>query len=883
VSVSSGDSFSLTRLLQEDLLARLEARLAAAPDAVELQIERAHVLAELGRSAEAAQACAAALRIRPPRYPLTSRAYSVLPFRGDTLPITVLLLVAPEWGNAPFRRHLDDRTFLTLQVIADFHDPALPLPPHQLLINAISDADSCRASLEAATRIVAQSSAPCVNLPAHVLASTREGNARRLAKIPGVRTPSTASLPRDFFTAPDPAEALRARGFSFPLLVRAPGFHTGRHFLRIESAQELPGALAALPGERLLVIELLDARGADGLVRKFRVMSVGGRFLPAHAAVAKDWKVHFFTSSAPEHADARAEDRAFLENMERVLGPRVMEALHGIQRELQLDYFGLDFSLDANDNVLLFEANATMNVPAPDADEMWAYRRAPVQRIADAVRALFFAKAFALPDVSSAVAPVHLLREFTAGRLEAAVARAPERLDFALERARLLIEMERFEEAKEIYLAILARDPAQFVALNNLGTLLRAMGYHQAALKVHREVVKLIPDDLKARVNLANSLRECAELDEARTHYEFVLARAPDHAEAHRGLAYVLMYLREKESAWVHRKKAQQGRPDPAPVWRGKEGTPRVLVFTSPCGGNSPITRLLDKTNFQTAYIVPDFYDPAVPLPAHDLVVNAVGDADQCGTSLEALGPLLASVAKPVLNSPARVQTTGRAGNARLLGQLEDVVTARMVTLPREELTASGGIERLEREGLAFPLLLRSPGFHEGSHFLRVDQPGDLAATAARLPGRELLAIEYLDARNDDGKIRKFRAMMIDGRLYPLHKAISREWMIHYYSAEMASSPEHRAEDAAYLEDMAGVLGPRAMAALGRIHDALGLEYAGADFSLGRNGEVLLFEANATMAVPMPEKAEIWDFRRPAVRRIQEAVRAMVRARARAG
>ena len=145
------------------------------------------------------------------------------------------------------------------------------------------------------------------------------------------------------------------------------------------------------------------------------------------------------------------------------------------------------------------------------------------------------------------------------------------------------------------------------------------------------------------------------------------------------------------------------------------------------------------------------------------------------------------------------------------------------------------------------------------------------------------MAIEYLDARDDDGKIRKFRAMMIDGKLYPLHKAISRGWMIHYYSAEMAHSVEHRAEDAAYLEDMPGVLGPRAMQALERIRAALGLDYAGADFSLSRNGDVLLFEANATMSVPTPEKGAQWGFRRPAVARIQAAVREMILSRAKAG
>ena len=595
--------------------------------------------------------------------------------------------------------------------------------------------------------------------------------------------------------------------------------------------------------------------------------------------MARDWKAHFFSSAAPDHAEPRAEDRKFLENMDRVLGPRPMDALHNISKTLDLDYAGIDFSIAADGNLLLFEANATMNVPPPDGAEIWAYRRAPTQRIADAIRTLFFTKAFA-GKASTTGSPTQILREFTLRRIEAHLARDPTRIDLDIERARLLIEMERFEEAKDIYLAILARDPRQFVALNNLGTLLRAMSYHQAALKVHREVAAMIPGDIKARVNLANSLRECSELDEARSHYESALRLAPDHVDAHKGLAYVLMYLGENEAAREHWKKALGNKPASIPVPYGKEGAPRILVFSSPCGGNSPITRLLDQKLFQTCYVAPDFHDLAVPLPPHDLVVNAVGDADQCGSSLQALAPLLAQTSKTVINRPERVQATGRADNARLLGKLEGVVTAKIVSLSRESLAGRDGVSLLEEQGFAFPLLLRSPGFHEGSHFLRVEKADELAGIAARLPGRNLMAIEYLDARDDDGKIRKFRAMMIGGKIYPLHKAISRGWMIHYYSAEMAQSPEHRAEDAAYLEDMPAVLGPRAMQALERIRAALGLDYAGADFSLGRDGKVLLFEANATMSVPTPEKGEKWDFRRPAVQRIQDAVHEMILARA---
>ena len=161
---------------------------------------------------------------------------------------------------------------------------------------------------------------------------------------------------------------------------------------------------------------------------------------------------------------------------------------------------------------------------------------------------------------------------------------------------------------------------------------------------------------------------------------------------------------------------------------------------------------------------------------------------------------------------------------------------------------------------------------------MKVDSPDELTAALASLPGDELFVIEYLDARASDGKSRKYRVMMIDGKLYPLHAAVSHHWKIHYFSAEMADHPQHRAEDEAFLADMAGVLGPRAMAALEAVRDALGLDYAGADFSLSPQGELILFEANATMVINPPDPDPRWDYRRPYVQTVLDAIQRLLRA-----
>jgi hypothetical protein len=124
-----------------------------------------------------------------------------------------------------------------------------------------------------------------------------------------------------------------------------------------------------------LAIEYLDARGLDGMARKYRVMFIDGALYPLHLAISPDWKVHYFTAAMAAEPAHRAEEQRFLDDMRAVLGPIAMAALGQIQATLGLDYAGVDFGLAQNGSLLLFEANATMVINPPDADPMWDYRR----------------------------------------------------------------------------------------------------------------------------------------------------------------------------------------------------------------------------------------------------------------------------------------------------------------------------------------------------------------------------------------------------------------------------------------------------------------------------------------------------------------------------
>ena len=307
------------------------------------------------------------------------------------LGLSLLLLVSSVGGNIPTRHLLDDRVFQTHVILPEFYDRSTPLPPHQIVFNAIGDADLAAPALAAAQSLVALSGAPVINLPSAVMATGRADHAR-LAHLPGVVTPLTINLPRDLLVSSEGPAAVARHGFRFPLLVRTPGFHTGRHFSKVDSAPALAGAVEQLPGQEITVIEFLDARGADGKVRKYRAMMIDGKIYPLHVAISSQWKIHYFTAEMAERADHRAEDAEFLENMPGVVGERAMEGLARIQSTLALDYAGIDFGLSGIGDVLLFEANATMVVNPPEADERWAYRRPAVERIFSAVRRMLTAR-----------------------------------------------------------------------------------------------------------------------------------------------------------------------------------------------------------------------------------------------------------------------------------------------------------------------------------------------------------------------------------------------------------------------------------------------------------------------------------------------------------
>jgi len=149
-------------------------------------------------------------------------------------------------------------------------------------------------------------------------------------------------------------------------------------------------------------------------------------------------------------------------------------------------------------------------------------------------------------------------------------------------------------------------------------------------------------------------------------------------------------------------------------------------------------------------------------------------------------------------------------------------------------------------------------------------------ARLARPQTQPAYITRYHHYRSADGFYRKYRMVFVGGEAFPYHLAIAPDWLVHHRSAGMETDPARRSEEMAFLRDPRRALGDRAFAAVEGVGEAMGLDYAGLDFSLTADGRVLVFEANAAMCVHTEPEDGVFAAKNAYVTPILEAFRRML-------
>jgi len=357
--------------------------------------------------------------------------------------------------------------------------------------------------------------------------------------------------------------------------------------------------------------------------------------------------------------------------------------------------------------------------------------------------------------------------------------------------------------------------------------------------------------------------------------------RDPGDAHALMDLATVLQLIGNRELAMATQSQALQMQQLYRLPAAGGETALRLLAIMAPGDlmANTPLEFLVEDSDIalDLLYLTPGLTElPA--LPEHDVLFIAIGESDENRPLLQQLEGIVQHWPRPVLNAPGRIASLSRDRACHLLRGAPGIVMPSTQRLARETLRQIGD-EALPiadaGEDLGFPLIVRPVGSHAGHGLHRLDTPAAIAGYLQAMPQQEFYISRFVDYRGPDGLFRKYRIILIEGRPYACHMAVSSHWMIHYLNAGMTDSAEKRTEEERFMagfEDFAH----RHEAAFRALSERIGLDYVGIDCAQTPEGDLLIFEVDSDMIVHAMDPVDLFPYKQPAMRKLFAAFRRML-------
>jgi tetratricopeptide (TPR) repeat protein len=421
-------------------------------------------------------------------------------------------------------------------------------------------------------------------------------------------------------------------------------------------------------------------------------------------------------------------------------------------------------------------------------------------------------------------------------------------------------------------------NPADWASRTDLVEALMATKQYLVARPLLQELLEERPQDGQIQHQLGKVCFELNETGSAIQHFEQAIVLNPNDADSRYWIGGIKQKMGYIEAAQAAYAEAAQIRPL---IRHHAIKTPsdfRLLALYAPFSGNTPTQCLFKEATYDIDTLA--FFGPSEPdissLGDFHVVVNLISDADQAEAMLSAALGLAEKLGKPIVNDPGKILRTTRDKVADLLFGIPACRVPRILRLDAGIDVSAATIAALVP--FAFPVLARPAGTHGGDDFEKIESFDELARFLAQRPGADHYVIEYVDYASGDGHFRKYRFIFVGEEILPYHLAIGNDWKVHHISTDMANQPWMQHEEAAFLADPTAVFNSAHYQALGVIRERIELDYFGVDCGLDSEGDLVVFEANASMLVH-DENAN-FSYKDPFVRVIKATFDAMLRNRA---
>ncbi len=407
-------------------------------------------------------------------------------------------------------------------------------------------------------------------------------------------------------------------------------------------------------------------------------------------------------------------------------------------------------------------------------------------------------------------------------------------------------------------------------AANAAAVALRANGDLAGAIDAFREAVAAFPQTPVLHQNLAQTLYEAGDTAGAIAEHRAVLKLNDRNVASHLALYELLQMTGDPVMALAHQRLALE---EQRLFSRRAPNEARSVLFLLAPGdwqANIPVDFLVDPqtTTVHKLYLLDDRYIQRDRLPAYDVMWNAIAEWPDGHGYLDFAERVMETQTMPVLNDPRAVLATSRL-------RLPDTVRETGVHVPhvvevRDADLANGKVP------LEFPVIARPAGSHAGRGLARLTQPSEGAAYVNEHRAHTYYVSPFVDYTSADGYYRKYRIVFVDGVPYPVHLAISQNWMVHYYNAGMSEDAWKRDEEAAFLADLTSAFTETNFQLLLSVANAVGLEYFGIDAAIDRDGRLLIFEADPAMLVHTTDPIELFPYKHRYIPRIYRAIEIML-------
>ncbi len=247
-------------------------------------------------------------------------------------------------------------------------DVARDIEGADVVLNNIANADGLfRNELaEIAGDVVRVIGKPVLNSPDRILPTSRVGNYQRFKEDPDFIFPRTVPFHVDKDDPANKAEEV-LKAFEPPFIIRLATSHHGGKVYLIEKTQDVVAVLGELKGAQIYAIDYHDCAYRPGLWRKFRVAYIDGTLYPVEVDFRDHWMVHRIASAdhfMQAQSELKGAEARFLDNMYDEIDAAHVETLTRIGNTIGLDFIGIDFGFDQNGRMVVYEANASMNLLA---------------------------------------------------------------------------------------------------------------------------------------------------------------------------------------------------------------------------------------------------------------------------------------------------------------------------------------------------------------------------------------------------------------------------------------------------------------------------------------------------------------------------------------